>query len=117
MGRHPLFGWAHVGESPPAEHSVTQECLTLWNPMDCSRLPCAFTGSLLNSIPPWLGHKGTGTAKVILLCVSWSVLPFVYVVLFSGIMTSGRIGVDSWLSIVFPAEMFYSFTLPSREAE
>ena len=40
-----------------------------------------------------------------------------YVVLFSGIMTSGRIGVDFWLSIVFPAEMFYSFTLPFREAE
>ena len=54
---------------------------------------------------------------MILLCVSWNILPFVYVVLFSGIMTSGRIGVDFWLSIVFPAEMFYSFTVPFREAE
>ena len=29
-----------MGKSPPAVCSATQECLTLWNPMDCRRLSC-----------------------------------------------------------------------------
>lgn len=57
-------------------------------------------------------------AKVTLLCVSQSILfPFVYVVLFPGIIISSRIGVvDFCLSITFPAEMFYSFTSSFQEA-
>ena len=39
-GQAHLFGWAHVGKSPPVVFSVTQEYLTLWNPTDCSRLSC-----------------------------------------------------------------------------
>lgn len=75
------------------------------------------SSSLLNSIPLWLGHEGTGIAKVILLCVSWSMLPFEFVVLFPGIIASGRIRVAFWLFVVVSAEMFYSFTLPFHEVE
>ena len=62
--------------------------------------------------PLWLGHKGTSIAKVTLLCVSWSIFPFEYVAPFPGIIISGRIGVDFWLPIIFPAEMFYSSLCP-----
>lgn len=78
-----LLGWASLGKCPPCN-------------------------SLVNSIPPWLGHKGTNIAKVTLLCVSWSMFPFEYVAPFPGIIISGRIGVDFWLPSIFPAETFYS---------
>lgn len=71
----------------------------------------------LNSILSWLGHKGTSFAKVTLLCVSQSIrFPFVYVVLFPGIIIFSRIGVDFCLSITFPAEMVYSFSSSFQEA-
>lgn len=82
-----FLGWASMGKCPPCN-------------------------SLLNSIPLWLGHKGTSIAKVTLLCVSWSIFPFEYVAPFPGIIISGRIGVDFWLPIIFPAEMFYSSLCP-----
>lgn len=78
-----FLGWASMGRCPPCN-------------------------SLLNSIPPWPGHRSTSIAKVTLLCVSWSIFPFEYGGPFPGIIISGRIGVDFWLPIIFPAEMFYS---------
>lgn len=59
----------------------------------------------------WLGHQATHFAKVALWCVSWSVFPFVYVALFPGVIISGGTWAHSWLLIIFPAVLFYSFSI------
>lgn len=58
----------------------------------------------------WLGHQATHLAKVALLCVPWSVFPFVYVALFPGIIISGGTWAHSWPLIIFPAVYFIPST-------